>query len=219
MNKQQRVKHGFVSLLYSMSACEQHLLLMISNQTKIRNVLRFEGKIEVGIASYKDCIKGLSEQSSLSEVARGLLNKTVDLSDDNEWNLLPLVQEVGSCHNRNKIFISFNQNLIGCLSDIESILSYDLKDAQRVTGASANQFYKFIAKYLNQGDVVFSLKELQEQFCGLHGLSYFTKHSVAANVTVINNARTSINIGYKMEDNPNEDNNPLFTFSVVKNYD
>lgn len=219
MNKQQRIKHGFVSLLYSMSASEQYLLLMISNQTKARNVLRFEGKIEVDVGEYQESINGLAEQPLLSDVVRGLLSKTVDLTDNQDWNLVPIFQEVGSCNNRNKIFIAFNQSLIPYLSEIEVTLNYDLKDAERVSGAEPNRFYSFISQYLDKGEVTFSLKELQKEFCGLHGLAYFTKYSAEAAVATINYARASIKVDLKTEDNPTEDNNPLFTFSVVKRYE
>lgn len=219
MNKQQRIKHGFVSLLYSLTVNEQYLLLMISNQTKVRNVLRFEGKIEVDVGEYQESINGLEQQPLLSDVVRGLLSKTVDLTDNQDWNLVSIFQEVGSCSSKNKIFIIFNQGLIPYLSEIEATLDYDLRGAERVSGSESNRFYSFISQYLDRSEVTFSLEELQKQFSGLHGLACFTRFSAGRAVENINNAKAGIKVELKIEDNPTEDNNPLFTFSVVKRYD
>lgn len=126
MKKHQRVKQAFNSLIQDIPISEQYLLLMISNQTKGRNVLRFEGKINIDAGDYKDFTKDVVSNAEVNSVIQGLSSRFLDLSDNENWHLIPLIQEAGSLKDKNKVFISFNQNIIACLPDIESTLAYTL---------------------------------------------------------------------------------------------
>lgn len=219
MKKQQRVRLAFTSLLYEMSLPEQQLLLLISSQTKSRPVLRFEGKIEISEAAYFEFTKERMAWATLNMTVRLLLDRVIDIRDSSDWHRIPLVQEAGSCIETNTVFISFNQNVLSALSEIETTLSYNLEDAEKIRGGQANKFYSLIARHVTQDEVTYSLNELQEILFDSYSLGYINKFTVIANVEAINEASTNMLLKYRMEDNPNEESNPLFTFSAVKRYD
>lgn len=219
MKKQQRMKQAFVALLYDMSLGEQCLLLIISKQTKSGSVRDTEGKIGICEEDYLAFTKEFAPYATLNIAVRTLTARLLNAGNNVNWNLIPLVQEVSTCHREAKVFISFNPMLIPYLLEIEKTLNYDIHAAKKIRGSLANRFYALMSQYLNAGNVSFSLKELQEKIGVLSEVEYFSNYSIQSSIKNINDALTNIKIKYKMENNPSEEVNPIFTFSVVKRYD
>lgn len=219
MKDRQEVRRAFVTLLYGMSINEQSLLLMISNQEKSKKASRYEGRIEVSAEDYFNITEEAAPYATLSITIRRLSERVLNVGGGVDYNLISLIQEVGTHHREGKVFISFNPILVPYLSEIETTFNYDIYLAKKIKGSIANRFYAFISKYLGAGFVSFSLKELQEKMSGLNELEYFSDYSVRSATVAINDAHINIKIKYTMEDDPSEEVNPIFTFNVVKRYD
>lgn len=219
MKQHKKTREAFITLLYSLSPNEKTLLCLISDKAKERKVLRFEGKIEVTAEDYARFYREGATYAALSLAAGMLLDRKINLSSNDDWQYQPLVQEAGSCQKQSKVFISFNPAIIPYLPEIECTLNYDLEDSKSIQGAEPNRLYKILAAYLNKGVFKHPLKE----FIANHYEDACTKDhgaiTIENSIAVINSSNTRIKVDYKLEDNPSEEDNPLFIFSVVKRYD
>lgn len=125
MKKQARVSKGFALLVAELSYGEQCLLLLVSQQSKQRNVLRFEGTIVIKGEDFDLLASRLSTDRvcDIKTASISLLNRVIDASESNKsLHYIPLLQEVRLNNSTRCLAIQFNSQVVHVLGGIEGLL-------------------------------------------------------------------------------------------------